>query len=168
MAATTGWAVGPTSTLRMRSTRIANFYFDYKVFFYWGMAQWFAPCFLLGYGGHWLENISIFDVNRKSWLQSTATFRVVEAADRNQQILLTSLKPLTAINTYIHVTLGPLIAVKGYFQLPLDVLIPDSMPAKCKDACWFQFIATFCFKTSQKLASKSFFIGKNYLFLTIW
>ena len=127
-----------------------------------------AMLFLLGYGGHWLENISIFDVNRKSWLQSTATFRVVEAADRNQQILLTSLKPLTAINTYIHVSLGPLIAVKGYFQLPLDVLIPDSMPAKCKDACWFQFIATFCFKTSQKLASKSIFIGKNYLFLTIW
>ena len=29
------------------STRIANFYFDYKVFFYWGMAQGFAPCFFL-------------------------------------------------------------------------------------------------------------------------
>ena len=124
--------------------------------------------FLLGYGGHWLENISIFDVSWRSWLQSTASFRVIGTADCNQLILLTSLKPLIAINTYIHVSLGPLIAVKGYFQLPLDVLIPDSIPAKCKDACWFQFIATFCFKTSQKLASKSFFIGKNYLFLTIW
>lgn len=27
---------------------IANFYFDYKVFFYWGMTQWFAPCFFVG------------------------------------------------------------------------------------------------------------------------
>ena len=31
---------------------IANFYFDYKVFFYWGMAQRFAPCiFVVYYGG---------------------------------------------------------------------------------------------------------------------
>lgn len=46
---------------------------------------------------------------------------LVEGLDCNQQPHLESL--------------GLMTAIKGYIQLPLDVLIPDSIPEKCKNAC---------------------------------
>lgn len=40
---------------------------------------------------------------------------LVGGIDYNQRILLASLKPLIAINTYFYMSLGLLIAINGYF-----------------------------------------------------
>lgn len=50
----------------------------------------------------------------------------VEGVDCNQQALLGSLKPLIVVKTYFYVSLGLLIAINGYFQEPLVVLIQVS------------------------------------------